>query len=181
MLLAALLPIGVSARTQRRRLVPPPPPAAVAPRRMLDLPPKWIDRVQQMTPEQQERFLSNNDRFRNLPPQRQEQIRRQLQTWNNLTPEQRQAVLERQQVWERMTPDQQRYVRESLLPQWQSLAPRRRQVILQKLHDLRGLDDSARGAKLDDEVFVSDLNPNERQLLRDLSNLRVAGPEPPGL
>jgi hypothetical protein len=190
-LLGMAMSASAGARTQKRETPPakavkPAPAAKPAPappqeRRMLDLPTQWIDRVQQMTPAEQERFLANNERFHSLPPARQAQIRQQLQKWNSLTPEQRQALIERQQVWNNMPPDQQRYVRDTLLPQWQSMMPRRRQVILEKLHELRGLDDTQRAAKLSDESFVSGLNPQERKILEDLSNLRVTGPEPPGL
>jgi Protein of unknown function (DUF3106) len=184
-----LLP-GASAFAQRNAIPPPrpnpqqrPAPLAKRPnpptRQMLDLPPKWIERVQDMPPAQQERFLANNERFRSLPPQRQDQIRKRLQVWNNLTPAQRQALIERQLVWEQMTPAQQRYVRETLLPQWQSMTPPRRQLVLKKLRDMRDLDDSQRNAKLNDPLFVSGLSPSEQHMLRDLATLRISGPEPP--
>jgi predicted Fe-S protein YdhL (DUF1289 family) len=76
-----------------------------------------------------------------------------------------------------MTPEQRRYVRETLMPQWQSMRPARRQAVLGKLRDLRDLSESERAAKLNDESFVGSLSPDERQMLRDLSNLRV-GPPP---
>ncbi len=146
---------------------------------MLAMPPAWVDRLHQMTPQQQERFFNNNERFRELAPERQAQIRQQMQRWNNLSPGQRQTLLNRQQVWDRLTPQQQGYVRDSLLPQWQSTPPARRQAILGKLRQLRGLDESQRTAKLNDDAFLNGLNPSDRQMLRDLSNLRV-GPEEPG-
>ena len=93
-------------------------------RRMLAMPPAWVDRLRQMTPQQQERFFNNNERFRELAPARQAQIRQQMQQWNRLTPDQRQTLLNRQQVWDRLTPQQQGYVRDTLLPQWQSTPPR---------------------------------------------------------
>lgn len=148
-------------------------------RRMLAMPPAWVDRLRQMTPQQQERFFNNNERFRELAPARQAQIRQQMQRWNRLTPDQRQTLLNRQQVWDRLTPQQQGYVRDTLLPQWQSTPPVRRQAILGKLRQLRGLDDTQRTARLNDEGFLNGLNPPDRQMLRDLSNLRV-GPEEPG-
>jgi predicted Fe-S protein YdhL (DUF1289 family) len=184
-----LLP-GASAFAQRSAVPPPRPnpqqrpvPLAKRPnpptRQMLDLPPIWIERLQDMPPAQQERFLANNERFRSLPPQRQDQIRKRLQVWNNLTPDQRQALIERQLVWEQMTPGQQRYVRETLLPQWQGMPPARRQIVLKKLRDMRDLDDSQRNAKLNDPSFVSGLSPDEQHMLRDLATLRISGPEPP--
>jgi hypothetical protein len=143
-----------------------------------NLPPRWIERLQDMTPAEQEKFLSNNARFRSLPPQRQAQIRQRLQTWNNLSPEQRQTLMQRERVLEQMTPEQRQYVRQTLLPQWQSLPPARRQVVLGKLRDLHDLSDSERAAKLNDESFMNGLSPDERQILRGLSSLKV-GP-PPG-
>ena len=180
---------GPSGFAQRKSPAPPRPnvqrpvPLAKRPnpptRQLLDLPPKWIERVQNMPPAEQEQFLANNERFRGLPPQRQEQIRRRLQALNSLPPEQRQAVLEREQVWEQMTPAQQKYVRQTLLPQWQSMPPARRQMVLQRLRQMRDLDDAQRAAKLNDHAFVNGLSPDEQQMLRNLSNLRISGPEPP--
>jgi adenylosuccinate lyase len=129
-----------------------------------------------MTPTEQEKFLNNNARFRNLPADQQEQIRQRLQVWNGLSPEQRQTLAERERVLAQMTPEQRRYVRETLMPQWQNMRPARRQVVLGKLRDLRDLSESERAAKLNDESFVGGLAPDERQMLRDLSNLRVGTP-----
>jgi hypothetical protein len=179
--MAMMLVAGPSAlaRSQRPRAAPNANNPKPGERRMLAMPPQWVDRLRQMTPQQQERFFNNNERFRELPPQRQAQIRQQLQQWNRLSPDQRQTMLNRQQVWDRLTPEQQGYVRETLLPQWQKTPPVRRQIILGKLRQLRGLDDAQRTAKLGDEAFLGGLNPEDRQMLRDLSNLRV-GPEDPG-
>jgi len=179
-----LLAAGVNAQAQR---VPPPVPrprAAVPPApnirppnglqgRIADLPPQWIEQLQEMGPAEQKRFLSNNARFRSLPAQRQAQIRRRLRAWNNLPLDQRQAMLERQQIWEQLLPGQRRQVRESLLPRWQTLPVARRQAILAKLRELRGLDGGERNAKLSDESFLGSLNADERQMLRALSNLGV--------
>jgi hypothetical protein len=176
---------GVQREVQRQAPPPRPRPAPNAnnpkpgERRMLAMPPAWVDQLRQMNRQQQERFFNNNERFRALPPQRQAQIRQQMQQWNRLSPDQRQTMLNRQQVWDRLTPDEQGYVRDTLLPQWQRTPPVQRQAILGKLRQLRGLDDAQRTAKLNDESFLGNLNPQDRQMLRDLSNLRV-GPGDPG-
>jgi Protein of unknown function (DUF3106) len=170
------------AQAQRQAQQPrkQPPNETPQERRMLDLPPKWADQLRTMPPEQQQRFLNNNQRFLDLPPERQTQIRNQLRQWNGLGPAQQQAILDRERVWQSMTPSQQRYVRDTLMPQWQAMSPLRRQMILRRLHDLRGLDDSQRAAKLNDESFNAGLDPGERQMLRDLSGLRVTESGPPG-
>lgn len=147
---------------------------------MLGVPPPWMERLREMSPEDQERFLSNNARFQALPPERQAQIRKRLQQWNSLTPEQRAEVRKREEVWRRMSPEQQRHVRDELLPKWQQLPPERRQAIRRHLAALRGLGDAGRAAKLNDPAFLNGLTPDEQVLLRELVNLRVGTPaEPP--
>jgi len=148
-------------------------------RRMMGLPPPWMERLREMSPAEQERFLSNNEHFKNLPPERQAQIRKRLQQWNSLTPERREALRERERIWRQMTPEQKQYVRGQLLPKWQQLPPNRRKLVLQKLSALRGLNDAERAAKLNDKAFLEDLSSDERALLRDLSNLRVGPPPEP--
>jgi hypothetical protein len=183
-LVALILATGAGAFAQRklpqqprpyaqRAPVQRPPAGKANPNGNQNVPPQWNQRLQQMTPAQQEKFFSNNARFLSLPPQQQQQIRQRMQVWNNLTPEQRQALVQRGQVFSQMSPEQQSYVRQTLAPEWQSLPPARRQVLRQRLNDLRGLDDTQREAKLNDEGFMNGLNPNERQMLHDLSSLRV--------
>jgi hypothetical protein len=157
---------------------PPHPPKVQATppeRRMMGLPPKWVDRLQDMPPEQQERFMQNNARFNSLPPQQQEQIRRRLQVWNGLTPQQQQEIREREQIWEQLTPAQQSYVRNVLQPRWQTLPPQRKAAILQHLRALNNLNDADREARLNDPAFNQGLSPDEQQMLRDLAHLRVGG------
>ena len=162
------------AQKPRPRIERPAEKPGAGPR--ADLPPRWIDRLREMTPAEQEKFLNNNTRFRNLPSERQAQIRQRLQVWNNLSPEQRQTLAQRERVLAQMTPEQRNYVRETLLPEWQNLPPARRQVVLGKLRDLHSLSDSERASKLNDESFMNGLSPDERQMLRGLSNLRVGTP-----
>ena len=146
------------------------------------LAPKAIERLQEMPPDKQEKFLQNNQRFQNLPPQQQAQIRQRLQAWNNLTPGQQQNLRERQQIWEQMTPEQQGYVRQSLLPRWQQLAPPRRQAILQRLHSLRDMSESDRQAKLNDPAFTEGFNPEDHDMLKQLAHLHVGmAPDQPGM
>jgi len=137
------------------------------------LPPKAIERLQDMPPRRQEQFLRNNPRFLSLPPEQQAQIRQRLEAWNRLTPDQQQELRERQHVWEQMTPEQQRYVRQSLLPRWQQMPPVRRQAILQRLHSLRNMSETDRQAKLDDPAFTQGLNGEDREMLGQLAHLHV--------
>jgi len=166
-------------RQLRREQLLPKAPSAPAPNAMgprpnaNNLPPKAIERLQDLPPDRQEKFLQNNERFQNLPPQQQAQIRQRLQAWNRLTPGQQQNLRERQQIWEQMTPAQRGYVQQSLLPRWEQLAPPRRQAILQRLHSLRDMSESDRQAKLNDPAFAEGLNPEDREMLGQLAHLHV--------
>lgn len=135
------------------------------------LPPSWGDQLKLMQPAEQERFLKNSERFRSLSPEQQALIRRRLRVWNNLPLEKREAVLERQQIWETLPLAQRRRVRESILPRWQTLPVLRRQAILRKLRELRALDGAQRNARLNDGGFLTGMNEEDRQMLRDLATL----------
>jgi hypothetical protein len=145
---------------------------------MLGLPPKWVERLQSMTPQEQERFFQNNERFKSLPPERQEQIRRRLQNWNRLSPEQQQELRRREQALEQMTPEQRRYFLQDLGPRLQQMAPDRRLAIRRRLAVLNTLSDAERDARLNNPNFLRGLSPEEQRLLRELSTLRAGPPEP---
>jgi hypothetical protein len=174
---------GAKLRPAPRQPARPKLPNALPPRGNPNkLPPKAIERLQDMAPARQEQFLRNNQRFLSLPPEQQAQIRQRLQAWNRLTPGQQQALRDRQNVWEQMTPEQQRNVRQSLLPRWQQMPPGRRQAILQRLHSLRNMSEAERQAKLNDPAFVEGLKPEERDMLGQLAHLHVGmAPDSPGM
>lgn len=163
---------------------PQPAPAAsveVPPKAGKNVPPEWMERLQKMSPAEQERFLNNNERFRNLPPERKAEIRQRLQDFRQLSPEEREKFRERANVWEKITPDQRQRVRQEILPKWKQMAPDRREEIKRRLNALNGLGDEERAAKLKDPEFLRGLSPSEQGMLRDLSSLRVtAAPSPEG-
>jgi hypothetical protein len=148
-------------------------------RAMEGLPPVWIQRIREMPPDQQERFLENNAKFRQLPPERQAQIRQNLDRWNKLSPEQKQDAINREQVLERMTPEQRQYVRNTLLPKWQAMPQDRRQVINRHLAMLRNMIPATQQAALNDPRFVEGLSSDEQSMLRDLNSLRNPPGNPP--
>jgi hypothetical protein len=142
-------------------------------RAMAGLPPKWVENLREMSPQEQERFLQNNRVFQNLAPFRQEQIRKNLENWNKLPPAERDAIREREQILERMTPQQRQYLRTSLLPKWQAMAPERRQAINGRLRILQAMGPAAQQAALADPKFMHGLSPDEQSMLRDLNSLRT--------
>jgi hypothetical protein len=174
---------GAPERPQRQAAGRPKLPNALPPAPNANkLPPRAVERLEDMTPSQQERFMQNNQRFQSLPPNQQAQIRQRLEAWNRLSPQQQQALRDRQHVWEQMTPEQRRYVQQSLFPRWKELPQPRRQAILQRLHSLRDLSEPDRQAKLNDPVFVQGLNPEDRDMLGQLAHMHVGmAPDSPGM
>jgi hypothetical protein len=139
---------------------------------MVGLPPRWVQNLREMPPEEQERFLQNNRVFQNLAPERQAQIRKNLENWNQLSPEERYAIRERAQVLGRMTPDQRQYLRNTLLPRWQEMPQERRQAINGRLRILQTMGPGAQQSALADPKFTQGLSPDELSMLRDLNSFR---------
>lgn len=146
-------------------------------RAMEGLPPKWVGQLRDMPPEEQQRFMQNNEQFQHLPPQRQDQIRRNLQRWNNLSPEQKQRARQAEAALERMTPEQRQYVRNTLLPKWQTMPPERRQTINRHLAMLRNMSPATQQETLNDPRFMQGLSPDEQSMLRELNSLRNQPPQ----
>ncbi len=134
-------------------------------------PPRTIQRLREMSPEQQEHFFENNRRFQQLPPARQAQIRRNLQRWNNLSPAERDQMIHRNQVWQRMSPEQRQMYRDQILPKWQQMSPDRRQLVIGRLHTLQGMTPNQQQKALNDPRFMQGLSPDEQSVLRNLSSL----------
>ena len=145
-------------------------------RAMEGLPQPWVQRLRDMPPEQQQRFMENNERFRSLPPLQQAQIRKNLERWNNLTPEQKQQARDAEVAFENMTPEQRQYVRNTLLPKWQAMPQERRLVINRHLAILRNMSPATQQAALNDPKFMQGLSPDEQSMLRDLNSLRNPPP-----
>jgi Protein of unknown function (DUF3106) len=139
---------------------------------MEGLPPKWVENLRDMPPDEQQRFMENNDQFQRLRPERQDQIRRNLQRWNSLSAEQKQRARNAEAALERMTPEQRQYVRNVLLPKWQTMPVERRQVLNRRLAMLRDMSPATQESALNDPRFMQGLSPDEQSMLRDLNSLR---------
>lgn len=141
-------------------------------RGMAGLPPKFVEKMRDMSPEEQERFMRNNQRFQSLPPQRQAEIRKNLQMWNRLSPTEQNAIRDRERRWEQMSPEQRSYVQNVLAPKWQSMPPQRRQLINGRLHVLQGMTTQQAADAMKDPRFLQGLSPDEQSMLRDVYSLR---------
>jgi hypothetical protein len=170
-----------AAAAQQRQAAKPPakgniPKGQPNLRAMDGLPPKWVENMRGMPPEEQERFMQNDARFKNLPPARQAQIRNNLQKWNSLSPEQQTEVQRREEALERMTPEQRQYFTQVVGPKYQALPQDRKQAINRHLAMLQQMSPATQQAALTDPRFMDGLSPDEQGMLRDLNSLR--NPQP---
>jgi predicted Fe-S protein YdhL (DUF1289 family) len=125
-------------------------------------PPNGQERWKNMTPQERQRVLQNEERLRHLPPAQQQVLR------------------DRAQVWNRMTPEQREHIRTDVLPRWRQMPPDRKQAIQQRLRVLQNMPEAARNQRLNDPNFTRGMSEEDRSTLRDLSHLHVGGaPEPP--
>jgi predicted Fe-S protein YdhL (DUF1289 family) len=125
-------------------------------------PPNVQERWRNMTPQERQRVLQNEERLRRLPPAQQQVLR------------------DRAQVWNRMTPEQREHIRTDVLPRWRQMPPDRKQAIRQRLRVLQNMPEYARNQRLNDPNFTRGMSEEDRSTLRDLSHLHVGGAmEPP--
>jgi predicted Fe-S protein YdhL (DUF1289 family) len=130
--------------------------------RVVTPPPNVQERWRNMTPQDRQRVLQNEERLRRLPPAQQQVLR------------------DRAQVWNRMTPEQREHIRTNVLPQWRQMPPDRKQAIRQRLRVLQNMPEYARNQRLNDPNFTRGMSEEDRSTLRDLSHLHVGGAmEPP--
>ena len=151
-------------------------------RAMEGLPGRWVQRLRDMPPDQQQQFLENNAQFKQLPPWRQQQIRNNLEKWNQLTPEQKDEIRRREAFLENLPPERRAYVQNTLWPRWRAMPLERRQAVKRHLAMLGNMSPATQQAALSDPKFMQGLSPDEQSMLRELNSLRnpqEAGSETP--
>jgi hypothetical protein len=151
----------------------------VNPRGLAGLPPKWVENLRDMPPQEQERFMHNNERFQSLPPQRQAQIRQNLAKWNQMTPEQKGRIRATEQMFEQMSPEQRERFRDEIIPKLAQLPPERRQRVIGHWRRLQGMTPEEQQAALRDPRFMPGLSPDEQGLVRDLNSMGAPPPQEP--
>jgi uncharacterized protein DUF3106 len=160
-----------AAQKQRRENGPGKPNGEQRERAAVGLPPKWVENMRDMSPEERERFMQNNERFKSLPPQRQEQIRQNLQKWDAMPPEQKDRIRATEEMLERATPEQREHFQNELVPKLQEMAPERRQRVIGHWRRLQGMTPAEQQAALHDPRFWGNLSPDEQSVVRDLNSI----------
>lgn len=147
------------------------------PRALAGLPPKWVENLRDMPPDQQQRFLQNNEKFQSLPPERQHQIIQNLQKWNRLSPEQQNRIRATERWFENATPEQRQRFTNEIVPKLAQMTPDRRARVLNHWRRLQGLTPEQQQAMLNDPRFMPGLSPDEQATVRDLNSLGAPPPE----
>jgi hypothetical protein len=146
-----------------RRPFPPPGKTSAAGQNL-------IERLMSLSPDEQREFLGNNPHFQRLSPAQRENIRRRLEEFNRLPPAQREALRERYDFFRQLSPEQQDRAR-ALYRQWIRYPLERRQELRRELRRLRESSAEERRVRFDGEEFRNRFNEQERDLLRELSEL----------
>lgn len=132
----------------------------------------WLRKYGSLPPSQQEKQLRSDPNFRSLPPQRQDQLVNRLREFNSRPPEQKQQILNRMETFEHMSPQQQQQAR-NLFNQYHSLPEDQRNRISQAYRRLRGMPPSARNDLLNSDEFKNNYTPEQRDLLRGMTDLNL--------
>jgi hypothetical protein len=113
--------------------------------KMLPLPAPAVERFLHMSPEEQERALSQ------LPPERRQQVETQLNRLQQLPPDQRQRL-------------------QDLYPAFVNLRPARRQAVREEIQQLRLLKPAERKDRLNSDA--RDFSPDEMDILRGVTGIQ---------
>jgi hypothetical protein len=133
----------------------------------------WLKRYKDVPSDQQERALENDAAFRRLPPDRQAKLRQQLQNFRSLPPQKQQKVLNRMQTLERLTPAQKKQA-QAVTAKIRQMPPDRRAAMMGAIRDLRQMPPEQREQAIDSDKYRSSFSDQERQLLRNVSQLPLA-------
>jgi hypothetical protein len=108
---------------------------------------QWMDAHKNLSPEQQQRALTNEPGFRQLPPQTQQRLLNHLSQLNAMNPQQRGETARNVENMERLNPQQRGQVR-GAMQQLGSLPPDQRQAVSRSFRQLRDLPPDQRGGAM---------------------------------
>ena len=141
----------------------------------------WLQRHENLSPEQQEKALQSEPGFNQLPPETQERLLTRLRQLNKMPPEQRQRTVDRIEAMEHLTPQMRQQVRASFLD-FRSLPPDRQRMVRKAFRDLREYPPEQRTAMMNSPKFQAQFSPQERSILSNILAVEpyqaIHGPRP---
>ena len=130
-----------------------------------------LRRFQELPSDRREEMLNRMRRFRRMPPQRQRELRQRMRRFRELPREERLRIQQRFEAFRRLSPEQRERAREIYRRHWRSLPADRRRAVMQEFRRLRALPPAERERRLARPGLADRFNPQELQLLRELSTL----------
>ena len=130
-------------------------------------PGKWLSEHLNLSPEQQQKELSNDPEFKQLNPQQQQHLQQRLNQFNSLPPEQQKLTLKRMQKFEALPQDRQDLLRGSL-QQMRQLPDDRRRAVRRAWLSLRQMPPDQQEQTMNSDRFRSTFNDQERSTLKGL-------------
>jgi len=128
---------------------------------------KWLSEHLNLSPEQQQKELSNDPEFKQLDPQQQDHLRQRLNQFNSMPPEQQRRMLSRWRAMQSLPPDRQELLRNSL-QQFRQLPEDRRRMVRHAWNNLRQMPPDQQQQTLNSQDFRSNFNDQERTTLKGL-------------
>jgi hypothetical protein len=127
----------------------------------------WLQRHQNLSPEEQEQALQREPGFNRLPPETQQRLLNRLRQLNKMPPQQRQRTLDRIEAMEHMTPQMRQQVRASF-QDFHSLPQDRQRMVRKAFRDLREYPPEQRTAMMNSPRFQAQFSPQERSILSNI-------------
>jgi hypothetical protein len=127
----------------------------------------WLQRHQNLSPEQQEQALQREPGFKGLPPETQQRLLNRLRQLNKMPPEQRQRTVDRIEAMEHLTPQMRQQVGASFRD-FRSLPQERQRMVRKAFRDLREYPPEQRTAMMNSPRFQAQFSPQERSILSNI-------------
>jgi len=142
--------------------------------------PDWMNKHQNLTPQQRENALRQEPGFNKLPQDQQQRLINRMHSLDNASPQQRQRMLQRNEMFEHLNPEQKAGVRGASQAFHQMPADRQTEM-RRAFQDLRGVPTDQRQSILNSSRFQQQFSPQERTVLGNLLSVepyqpREAGP-----
>ncbi len=127
----------------------------------------WLQRHQNLSPEQQERALQSEPGFKGLPPETQQKLLDRLRQINRMPPNQRQRTVDRIEAMEHLSPEMRQQVRASV-QEFRTLPADRQRLMKKAFRDLREYPPEQREAMMNSSQFQAQFTPQERSILGNI-------------
>jgi Protein of unknown function (DUF3106) len=127
----------------------------------------WLQRHENLSPEQQEKALQSEPGFNQLPPETQQKLLDRLHQINHMPPNQRQRTVDRIEAMEHLSPEMRQQVRTSV-QQFHALPVDRQRLVKKAFRDLREYPPEQRNAMMASSQFQAQFTPQERSILGNI-------------